>query len=177
MAAGGSYRKFGYKYTGAMKVLETILRYDYLWNRVRVQGGAYGANARFERNGIAYFSSYRDPNLEKTLQVYRDLPAYLASFSVSERELKKYVIGTVSGMDTPLTNSMLLERACIMALKEISDDMRQKERLEVIDVTNEDIKQLAPLVKEVLQENYYCAVGSKATLDKNKEIFTEIIYI
>ena len=177
VAAGGSYRKFGYKYTGAMKVLETILRYDYLWNRVRVQGGAYGANARFERNGIAYFSSYRDPNLEKTLQVYRDLPAYLASFSVSERELKKYVIGTVSGMDTPLTNSMLLERACIMALKEISDDMRQKERLEVINVTNEDIKSLAPLVKDVLQENYYCAVGSKAILDKNKDIFTEIIYI
>ena len=152
VAAGGSYRKFGYKYTGAMKVLETILRYDYLWNRVRVQGGAYGANARFERNGMA-------------------------SFSVSERELKKYVIGTVSGMDTPLTNSMLLERACIMALKEISDDMRQKERLEVINVTNEDIKSLAPLVKDVLQENYYCAVGSKATIDKNKDIFSEIIYI
>ncbi len=177
VAAGGNYRKFGYEYTGAMKVLETILRYDYLWSKVRVQGGAYGANARFERNGIAYFSSYRDPNLDKTLQVYRDLPAYLAAFSVSERELKKYVIGTVSGMDTPLTNSMLLERACIMALKEISDDMRQKERLEVIDVTNDDIKRLAPLVKDVLQENYYCAVGSKAILDKNKDIFTEIIYI
>ena len=177
VVAGGSYRKFGYKYTGAMKVLETILRYDYLWNRVRVQGGAYGANARFDRNGIVYFSSYRDPNLEKTLQVYRDLPKYLASFSVSERELKKYVIGTVSGMDTPLTNSMLLERACIMALKEISDDMRQKERLEVIEVTNEDIKQLASLVEDVLKENYHCTVGSKATIDKNKDIFSEIIYI
>ena len=177
VAAGGDYRKFGYEYTGAMKVLETILRYDYLWNRVRVQGGAYGANARFERNGIAYFTSYRDPNLDKTLQIYRDLPAYLANFSVSERELKKYVIGTVSGMDTPLTNSMLLERACIMALKEISDDMRQKERMEVIEVTNDDIKKLATLVRDVLQENYYCVVGSKSSLEKNKDIFTKIKYI
>ena len=160
-----------------MKVLETILRYDYLWNRVRVQGGAYGANARFERNGIAYFTSYRDPNLDKTLQIYRDLPAYLANFSVSERELKKYVIGTVSGMDTPLTNSMLLERACIMALKQISDDMRQKERMEVIEVTNDDIKKLATLVRDVLQENYYCVVGSKSSLEKNKDIFTKIMYI
>ncbi|MGL5207456.1 MAG: insulinase family protein, partial [Acidaminococcaceae bacterium] len=177
VAAGGSYRKFGYDYTGAMKVLETILRYDYLWNRVRVQGGAYGANARFDRNGIVYFSSYRDPNLEKTLQVYRNLPKYLAEFSATERELTKYVIGTVSGMDTPLTNSMLLERACVMSLKEISDDMRQKERQEVIEVTNEDIKQLAKLVEDVLKENYRCAVGSKATLDRSKDIFTEIIYI
>ncbi len=177
VAAGGDYRKFGYEYTGAMKVLETILRYDYLWNMVRVQGGAYGANAKFDRNGVVYFSSYRDPNLDKTLQVYRNLPEYLATFSVSERELKKYVIGTVSGMDTPLTNSMLLERACVMALKEISDDMRQKERLEVIEVTNDDIKKLAPVVRDVLQENYYCAVGNKSILDKNKDIFTEIIYI
>ena len=177
VAAGGSYRKFGHEYTGAMKVLETILRYDYLWNRIRVQGGAYGANARFDRSGVAYFSSYRDPNLEKTLQIYRDLPEYIAAFSASERELKKYVIGTISGMDTPLTNSMLLERACIMALKEITDDMRQKERLEVIDVTNKDINNLAPLVKNVLKQNYYCIVGSRAVLDNNKGIFTEIIYI
>ena len=177
VAAGGNYRKYGYEYTGAMKVLETILRYDYLWNRIRVQGGAYGASARFDRNGVAYFSSYRDPNLKKTLQVYKELSNYLENFIVSERELKKYVIGTVSGMDTPLTNSMLLERACIMSLKEITDEMRQKERLEVIDIKNEDIVNLAVLVRELLSEDYYCVVGSQSMLEQNKEIFQEIINI
>ncbi|MEG0970139.1 MAG: insulinase family protein [Acidaminococcaceae bacterium] len=177
VAAGGNFQKFGHTYTGAMKVLETILRYDYLWTKIRVQGGAYGANARFDPNGTAYFSSYRDPKLAETLTVYQQLPAYLEGFSASERELTKYVIGTISGMDTPLTNSMYLERACVMYLKQITDVGRLKSRLEVINVTNEDIRKLSVIVKDLLSDNYHCVVGSQSQIEKNTALFNNIINI
>ncbi|MDD4084072.1 MAG: insulinase family protein [Acidaminococcaceae bacterium] len=177
VAAGGNFRQNGHAYTGAMKVLETILRYDYLWNRIRVQGGAYGANAHFNRNGICYFTSYRDPHLARTLEVYKETAGFLELFSADERELTKYVIGTVSSMDTPLTNSMRLEKAAILFIKNISDHERQKEREEVLDVTNEDIRQLGQVVKAVLEQDYYCVVGSKPALLQNKEIFSELLEV
>lgn len=68
VAAGGDFRKFGYSFHGSMKVLETILRYEYLWTKIRVQGGAYGATARFDRNGTMFFASYRDPKLKESLR-------------------------------------------------------------------------------------------------------------
>ena len=54
--------------------METILRYEYLWKKVRVLGGAYGAFTQFMRNGNAILCSYRDPNLAETLKVYEELP-------------------------------------------------------------------------------------------------------
>ena len=67
-----------YPYSGALKVLKVILAYDYLWMNVRVKGGAYGCMSAFNRNGVAGFVSYRDPNLTQTYDVYQQLPDLLA---------------------------------------------------------------------------------------------------
>ena len=54
---GGDYSKHGYEFTGSMRVLESIMRYGYLWTKLRVQGGAYGASAVFYRDGLMMFTS------------------------------------------------------------------------------------------------------------------------
>jgi Zn-dependent M16 (insulinase) family peptidase len=54
VTAGGNFREHGQEYTGAMLVLATMLRYEYLWTKIRIQGGAYGANAAFSRSGEMY---------------------------------------------------------------------------------------------------------------------------
>lgn len=171
VAAGGDFRKFGYEFHGSMKVLETILRYEYLWTKIRVQGGAYGATAHFDRNGTMFFASYRDPKLKESLQAYRDLPDWLAVLELSERELTKYVIGTISGLDTPLTNSMRLEQAGIYHLKQVTTAMRQQMRSEIIDISNDDLHKLAPLIRATLSDNYLCVVGSSQSIEANKELF------
>ncbi|ETJ43192.1 Peptidase M16C associated protein, partial [human gut metagenome] len=76
VAQGGNFIDHGFKHVGPMSVLETILRYEYLWIRIRVQGGAYGAFANFYDDGNMIFCSYRDPNLLETLDVYKELPQY-----------------------------------------------------------------------------------------------------
>ena len=83
-----NFLRLGFSYTGSMDVLETILRYDYFWTKIRVQGGAYGAFTQISRVGTLFFSSYRDPNLKETLDVFDKTADYLASFDVSDRSSK-----------------------------------------------------------------------------------------
>lgn len=175
VAAGGNFVKHGHRFTGAMRVLETMLRYEYLWTKIRIQGGAYGATARFDRNGLAVFASYRDPKLKESLEAYKGLAAWLKNIELSERELDKYVIGTISGMDVPLTNSMRLDSAVNAYLKAISEDMRQQTRDEVLQVSNKDLQSLAEVIEDMLSDGYICVVGGKQIIEKNKELFNDLI--
>ena len=86
MAKGYSFIRKGYEYSGTLQVLRTIANLDYLWNRVRVQGGAYGVSVVFTRSGMMLFASYRDPNLEETLSAYEGLTEYLSNFAADERK-------------------------------------------------------------------------------------------
>ena len=173
--AGGDYRKHGYQYNGSMLVLATMLRYEYLWTKIRVQGGAYGANAVFDRNGVMYFSTYRDPQLKNSLEAFRALPDWLEKLELTDREMTKYVIGTMSGVDVPLTNSLKVSRAALQELLAVSDADRQKTRNEILDVTLADIKALAKMIRDVLADNYLCVVGGQQAIEENKEEFNRTL--
>ena len=172
---GGDYHKHGYAYSGSMLVLATMLRYEYLWTKIRVQGGAYGANAVFDRNGVMYFSTYRDPQLKYSLEAFRALPEWLDKLELTDREMTKYVIGTMSGIDVPLTNSMKVSRAALQALLQVSDEDRQKIRDEILDVTLPDIKALSKMIRDVLADNYICVVGGQQAIEENKNEFNKIL--
>ena len=116
-------------------------------------------------------TSYRDPNLRRTLEVYRQIPDYLASFEADEREMTKYVIGTISSLDTPLTPSLFGDLSMRSYLSGLTDEAAQKARDEIIDVTVEDIRALADVVRAVLEENYICVVGSESAIEEDKELF------
>ena len=171
---GANFRRLGYSYHGSLKVLETILRYDYLWTRVRVQGGAYGGFAKFERNGNMVFGSYRDPNLKETLNVYNETAPYLRNFAVTEREMTKYVIGTMSQLDAPLTSSQKGERATNYYLRKISQAKIQQERDEILATRQTDIAKLADLVDDAMKENYLCVFGNEQKIKENKDLFKNI---
>ncbi len=177
VAAGGNFIKHGHQFTGAMRVLETILRYEYLWTKIRIQGGAYGATARFEMNGLGVFASYRDPKLPESLQAYQGLAQWLRKADFTERELDKYVIGTISGMDVPLTNSMRLDTAVNIFLKQVPDSRRQKMRDEVLQVTNKDLQDLGQVVEDMLSDGYICVVGGKQIIEENRDLFNKVINI
>ncbi len=70
VARAGNYRMAGFSYTGALRVLKVIMGYGYLWENVRVKGGAYGCMSGFSYMGDSYFTSYRDPNLRQTNMVF-----------------------------------------------------------------------------------------------------------
>lgn len=169
------FRGLGYSFNGAMRVLETIMRYGYLWNRIRVQGGAYGAALQFSWEGVMLFSSYRDPNLVETLAIYDNIADYLSKFEASEREMKKYIIGTISGMDMPLTPQMKGRLAASFYLRGLTYEMRQKLRQEVLHTTVEDIRALAALVDAGMKQDVFCVVGNDGKLKEKAKLFSRLV--
>ena len=174
VARGGNFRNAGYSYHASMRVLRTILSFDYLWTNVRVMGGAYGCGGNFSRNGDVVFTSYRDPHLERTNEVYDGIPAFLEQFSADERDMTKYVIGTMSDMDMPLTPSQKGSLALSEWMSGLTLAQRQKEREEVLNVTLEDIRALAGPVRAVLAENRLCVIGSEEKVGEARKCFDSV---
>lgn len=174
VAKGGNFKSHGFAYTGALRVMETILRYEYLWKKIRVLGGAYGAFTQFLRDGTAILCSYRDPNLSETIKAYEELPAYLENLTLSDREMTKYVIGTMAADEIQLTPSMKGERAMVHYLSGNTRESRMKIRDEIINCQVEDIRKLAPLVDSVMKDPYICVMGSEDKIQKDKDLFDTV---
>ena len=174
VARTGNFRKKGYEYTGALDILKVALSYDYLWMNLRVKGGAYGCMSGFKRSGESYFVSYRDPHLKRTLDVYEGIPEYVRTFRADEREMTKYIIGTISGKDVPRTPQMQGSISKTAYFCGITEEMMQKERDQILNADVEDIRNLAPLVEAILSDDAVCVVGSETAIEKEQEIFKEI---
>ena len=174
VAHTGNFRKKGYEYTGALDILKVALSYDYLWMNLRVKGGAYGCMSGFKRSGESYFVSYRDPHLKRTLDVYEGIPEYVRTFRADEREMTKYIIGTISGKDVPRTPQMQGSISKTAYFCGITEEMVQKERDQILHADVEDIRNLAPLVEAILSDDAVCVVGSETAIEKEREIFKEI---
>lgn len=177
VTAGYDYRKLGYAYSGKFKVLEQILTRDYLHRKIRVSGGAYGRDASFSRDGFAYFSSYRDPQLEKTLRAYQGAADYLESFNAGHREMTRYILGTISRLDPVLTPKQEGNLAVSNYLRGITHADIQKERTEVLRTTRHDIRKMAGMVKDMMTQNTICVFGNEKMLKENKRFFQKLVKV
>ena len=174
VARAGNYKNAGLSYTGELRLLRTILGYEYLWNQVRVKGGAYGCGCGFYRDGLGYFSSYRDPKLRETNEAYEASVQFLENFTADERAMTKYIIGTISGLDTPLTPSMAGTRSFNLYMSGESVSALQKERDQILSASQEDIRKLSAYVKAVLDTGYLCVVGNEKRIEENRSLFETI---
>ena len=174
VATAGNFCERGYAYTGALNVLQCIFSYDYLWINVRVKGGAYGCMCSFNRSGNAYLTSYRDPNLLETYEIYKKAPDYVRSFEADERDMTKYIIGAISRMDAPLTPSAEGNFSLICYLMGIDDADLQRTRDEVLGATPEVIRGLAGYVEAAVDGGVICAIGDEARIEAAKDAFTEV---
>ena len=170
-------KKLGYDYNGSLLVLKTILGYDYLWNRVRVKGGAYGCMSTIARTGNMAFVSYRDPNLTETLKAFNEAPDFIKSFDVSDREMTKYIIGTISNLDMPLTPASKGEKALGMYMRGITKEDRQRERDEVLDTNVETIKEYNKLIEDIMKKDFICVVGDEKKIKADKDVFKNLINV
>lgn len=175
VASVGNIFDSGFSYTGALRVLKTIMSYNYLWNNVRVKGGAYGCMCNFSGvDGNSYYVSYRDPNLLATKKVYEQASDFVRNFTADERELTKYIIGTMSSMDTPLMPAAKGSRSLGAYMVGTTFEDIQKERDQVISASVEEIQALADLVDCIGNSNYFCVIGNETKLIENKDLFLTI---
>lgn len=170
----GNFRKAGFDYSGALRIVKVILSYDYLWTNIRVKGGAYGCMSNFRRTYDSFLVSYRDPHLKNTLEVFKGTPEYLRNFQADEREMTKYVIGTVSELDVPMNPAAQGSLALTAWFGDITHEDLQRERDEILNASVEDIRAMGDLVEAVLEQGNICVVGSESALDKNREILKQV---
>ena len=174
VASAGNFIKHGYEYTGALKVLKVIMGYDYLWINVRVKGGAYGCMNSYSRTGDMYFTSYRDPNLKDTLEIYKGAADYIRNFDPDDRDMTKYIIGAVSDMDIPLTPKARGVRSMSAYLSGDSFENIQRERDEVLSTDKNAIRALADYVDSVIKDENICVLGSEETVGKEAGLFDKV---
>ncbi len=174
VARVGNFIDKGEEYTGALQILKVILSYDYLWQNVRVKGGAYGCMSNFNRIGEGYLISYRDPNLEKTMEIYEGVVDYLENFNVDDRDMNKFIIGTISNIDRPMNPAAKGSRSMNLYMSHVTEEMIRREREQILSADQQDIRALAKILKAVLDADQICVIGSEEKIEEQKEMFMEI---
>ena len=170
----GNFKKKGLPYKGTLSVLRVMMGYEYLWQNVRVKGGAYGCMCSFYRDGGCYFVSYRDPNLGQTIDVFEKAADFIENYEANERTMTQYIIGAVSELDTPLTASGKGRRSREYYMADMTQEMLQAARNEVLDATPEDIRGMAEYIRAFMSDDFLCVVGNEQKIREEKNKFMKI---
>lgn len=174
-AVGGNIRKDGYEFDGSMMVLRTILNNDYLWTKIRILGGAYGVSVGGGTvSGDFTIATYRDPNLRESYDVFNGVPDYVASLALSDKELTRYIIGTIASLDMPLSPPAALNAVLSREYTGLSQDEIQAYRDGVLSVTTEKLQSLAPMLRAVLAQGYRSAVASETKAKECADLFDSL---
>lgn len=173
----GNFTKKGLPYTGALRVLRVMMGYDYLWTQVRVKGGAYGCMCNFGKSGESYFVSYRDPNLEKTIDVYEKAADYIEHFEADERTMTQYIIGAVSEMDMPMTPAAKGNYSLSGYMTHYPYERVQKDRDELLATQVDTIRGLSAYIKAFMEDDCLCVVGNEEKIKEQKELFNSTDYL
>jgi Zn-dependent M16 (insulinase) family peptidase len=173
--AGYDFKKLGYTWNGKMRVLNQIISRDWLTNQVRVIGGAYGGYANISPNGTMTFNSYRDPNLKSTLDNYTATFDFLTKFNADENAMTRFILGTISGIDTPMTPSQRGDNAVSSWFTKRTLADVQKDRDDILSTKAADISAFAKMVKDILDQKALCVYGNKDKVTLEKTTFNALI--
>ncbi|MFW5721453.1 MAG: peptidase, partial [Bacteroidota bacterium] len=171
---GYDFKKLGYEWDGKMRVLNQILSRDYLQNKIRVMGGAYGGWARIAPSGNTYFASYRDPNLKETFENYDAATEFLAEFDADETAMTRFIIGTISNIDRPTTASQRGWMAVDNYFTKTTKEELEKERNAILNTTAKDVKSYEQMIREIMKQDIICVYGNDQKIKANQDLFKEI---
>ena len=174
VARAGNFIDGGAEYTGVLQILKVILSYDYLWQNVRVKGGAYGCMSNFNRIGEGYLMSYRDPNLAKTMDIYEKVVDYLENFDVDDRDMNKFIIGTISNIDRPMNPAAKGSRSMNLYMNHVTEEMIRTEREQILNADQKDIRGLSGVLRAMLNAEQLCVIGSEEKIEECREMFGEV---
>lgn len=163
---GANLYQLGYHYHGSSSVITNFIRTSWLWDKIRMQGGAYGAYCNFDRHsGVLTFLSYRDPNLLNTLAVYDQTAQVLRNADLSDNELIRNIIGAIGAMDSYQLPDAKGYTSMARYLLGESDAERQQIRDEVLTTTLADFRTFADVLDEVKTQGSVVVMGPQSTLE------------
>lgn len=163
---GANIYQLGYRFHGSALVITRYLRNVWLWNQVRVQGGAYGAFCLFDHlSGVLSFVSYRDPNLIKTIEAFDDSARFLRQTDLSEDELVKSIIGAIGDLDSPMLPDAKGYASLLRYLTQNREEARQQMRDEILGTKITDFRAFSEVLERVKEHGVVKVLGSSSAFD------------
>jgi Zn-dependent M16 (insulinase) family peptidase len=159
---GANLYNLGYELNGSINVISNYLRTTWLWERVRIQGGAYGVFSLFDRHsGVFTFLSYRDPNLLKTLENYDSTAQFLQQLELEKDELTKSIIGAIGSFDSYMLPDARGYTSMVRYLINYSDEVRQTWRDQILNTKAEDFRNLGNILEQINKTGRVVVLGSQ----------------
>ncbi len=155
----------GTSLNGAWRVASQALSYDYLWNEVRVLGGAYGCGFRCTADSLLQFYSYRDPAVDPTVERFERAAEWIAAWDPTPAELDGFIVAGVSGMDAPVKPRSLGRRLDAARLSGRTPEWRQRIRREMLETTVGDVRALAKPLDKLGQSRGMCVFGGREQIE------------
>ncbi len=162
---GANLNICGARYHGAMKVAARILSYGYLWEAIRVKGGAYGTGMAVSGNGDVIFTSFRDPNTADSLISFDKAGAALRGVCADSESLDRYIVSTIASVEPLLSVRQKGIRAAEDYLSGVTGEMLLEERREILHTSKEDLMQVSDILDKLCKKAGVCIIGGRASLE------------
>ena len=167
-------RRLGIDVTGAWAVAANALSYDYLWNEIRVKGGAYGCGFRAAGERQTAFYTYRDPAIDPSIERVERAGAWLGSFEPDEAAFEGFIVSCVSGMDAPVKPYALTKRRNTTYLAGLDPHAREERRAQMLAATPAELRSLGADVTRIAAESPTCVFGGRDVIAKSNAGFNVI---
>ena len=173
-AAAGNIRQFGETFSGKLNVLGNLLSFGYLWNEIRVKGGAYGCGFRAGFSGSTAFYSYRDPAPLASLDTFAATADFIRDFVASDEETDKYIISTVAGEEPLSRPAALGAEADGNLFTGVTYEDKLRLRKETLALKKPDLLTLCPLFEALSKTAGVCVVGGRDALSAEADSFETV---
>ena len=167
-------RRLGIDVTGAWAVAANALSYDYLWNEIRVKGGAYGCGFRAAGERQTAFYTYRDPAIDPSIERVERAGTWLGSFEPDEAAFEGFIVSCVSGMDAPVKPYALTKRRNTTYLAGLDPHAREERRTQMLTATPAELHSLGADVTRIAAESPTCVFGGREVIAKSNAGFNVI---
>lgn len=167
-------RRLGIDVTGAWAVAANALSYDYLWNEIRVKGGAYGCGFRAAGERQAAFYTYRDPAIDPSIERVERAGEWLGSFEPDEAAFEGFIVSCVSGMDAPVKPYALTKRRNTTYLAGLDSHAREERRAQMLAATPGELRSLGADVTRIAAESPTCVFGGRDVIAKSNAGFNVV---
>lgn len=167
-------RRLGIDVTGAWAVAANALSYDYLWNEIRVKGGAYGCGFRAAGERQTAFYTYRDPAIDPSIERVARAGEWLGSFEPDEAAFEGFIVSCVSGMDAPVKPYALTKRRNTTYLAGLDPHAREERRAQMLAATPGELRSLGADVTRIAAVSPTCVFGGRDVIAKSNANFNVV---
>ncbi len=161
-----------------MVTLESFLRYGFLWDKIREEGGAYGSGISLNtREKTLCTNSYMDSRIEGTYTDYYKIGNHLKSSLLNDFQKDGIIAKSLNSFIQPESEIVESEKVLWLDILETDYQKRAKKMDIIKSFKNNDFQKMANDVEKTLKSGVKVTLASSDNIKNNKKLFDIITVI